>query len=141
MAMAVLLVEDDAMVRVTLADFFEDAGIDLVEADNAEDALAILSDPSQPIDVLVTDLNLGAGDNGLALATKARQRRPELRVVYETGSREMLADRAFSPWERAFYKPFDPAALAAAVSALNNSRRSGCHHQRPAPSNTLASSL
>ncbi|MBL6082824.1 response regulator, partial [Belnapia sp. T18] len=67
--MAVLLVEDDAMVRLTLADFFEAAGIDFLEAGNAEDALAILDDPLQRIDVLVTDLNLGAGDSGLALAT------------------------------------------------------------------------
>jgi DNA-binding NtrC family response regulator len=139
--MTVLLVEDDTMVRLTLADFFEDAGIDFLEAGSAEDALAILDDTSQPIDVLVTDLNLGAGDSGLVLAIKARQRRPDLRVVYETGSRDMLADRAFFPWERVFYKPFDPAALASAVSALNSSPRPGHRHQRPATSNTLASSL
>ena len=139
--MVVLLVEDDAMVRLTLADFFEDAGIDFFEADNAEDALAILDDISQPIDVLVTDLNLGTGDSGLVLASKARQRRPNLRVIYETGSRDMLADRAFSPWERVFYKPFDPAALAATVSTLNRLCRPAHGDQRLAPSNTLASSL
>jgi DNA-binding NtrC family response regulator len=139
--MAVLLVEDDIMVRLTLADFFEDAGIDFLEAGSAEEALTILDDPLQRIDVLVTDLNLGAGDNGLALATKARQRRPGLRVIYETGSPDMLADRAFFPWERVFYKPFDPGALASAVSALNSSPRPEHRHQRPATSNTLASSL
>ena len=139
--MAVLLVEDDTMVRLTLADFFEDAGIDFLEAGNAEDALAILDDPSQRIDVLVTDLDLGAGDSGLALATKARQRRPDLRVIYETGSREMLADHAFFPWEEVFYKPFDPTALASTVSALNSLRQSGHLHQRRATSNTVASSL
>ena len=139
--MAVLLVEDDAMVRLTLADFFEDAGIDFLEVGNAEDALAILDDTSQHIDVLVTDLDLGAGDSGLALAIKARQRRPELRIVYETGSREMLADRAFSSWEKVFYKPFDPVALAAAVSALDSACCPGRGHQRPAISNTVASSL
>ncbi len=126
--MAVLLVEDDAMVRLTLADFFEDAGIDFLEVGNAEDALAILDDPTQRIDVLVTDLNLGTGDSGLALATKARQRRPELRVVYETGSQEMLTDRTLSLSEKVFYKPFDPVALAETVSALNSSRRPGRHH-------------
>jgi len=126
--MAVLLVEDDTMVRLTLADVFEEAGCDLLEASNAEEALAIINDPSQCVDVLVTDLDLGAGDNGLALATKARQRRPKLHVIYETGSPEILAGRAFSPWEKVFHKPFDPMALAATVSALNNSRRSGHRH-------------
>jgi DNA-binding response OmpR family regulator len=123
--MVVLLVEDDTMVRLTLADVFEVAGCDFLEASNAEDAMTILGDPLQPIDILVTDLNLGPGENGLALATKARQQRPELLVVYETGSPEMLAGRALAPWEQAFYKPFNPMALAATVSALSQSHCSG----------------
>jgi DNA-binding response OmpR family regulator len=139
--MAVLLVEDDPMVRLTLADFFEAAGCDFFEASNAEDALTILGDPSQPIDILVTDLNLGPGDNGLALATKARQQRPELQVVYETGSPEMLASRALASWEQVFYKPFDPMALAAMVSALSQPRRSGQSAQRRSAGSTVASSL
>ena len=139
--MTVLLVEDDAMVRLTLADFFEDAGIDFLEAGSAEEALALLDDTSQRIDVLVTDLNLGAGDNGLALAIKARQIRPGLPVIYETGSQDILANRTLFPWEQVFYKPFDPAALATTVSALNRSRGPRHRHQRLAASKTLASSL
>jgi DNA-binding response OmpR family regulator len=139
--MAVLLVEDDPMVRLTLADFFQVTGCDFLEASNAEDALAILGDQSQSIDILVTDLNLGPGDNGLALATKARQQRPELQVVYETGSPEMLASRALAPWEQVFYKPFDPMTLAATVSALSQPRRSGQSAQRRSVESTVASSL
>ncbi|MBL6454461.1 response regulator [Belnapia sp. T6] len=116
--MTVLLVEDDAVVRLTLADFFEAAGFDFLEASNAEDALVILDNLEQPIDVLVTDLDLGPGDNGLALATKAKQKRPGLQVVYETGSEEMLAGRILLSWERVFYKPFDLNALTATVSVL-----------------------
>jgi DNA-binding response OmpR family regulator len=122
--MAVLLVEDDTVVRLTLADFFEAAGCDFLEASNADDAMTILGDPSQPIDILVTDLDLGPGDNGLALAARARQRWPELLVIYETGSLEMLAGRALAPWEQVFRKPFDPMALAAMVSALSQPSRS-----------------
>ena len=139
--MTVLLVEDDALIRLTLGDFFEAAGIDCLEASNAEEALAIIDDPAQHIDVLVTDLDLGVGDNGVALAIKARLRYPRLQVIYETGSPELLAGRAFSPREQVFFKPFDPVALAAAVSALNSSPHPASHHQRLATSNTLASSL
>jgi DNA-binding response OmpR family regulator len=121
--MAMLLVEDDVMVRLTLADFFEAAGCDFREASNAEDAMTILGDPSQPIDILVTDLDLGPGDNGLALATRARQRRPELLVVYETGSLEILAGHTLAPWEQVFCKPFDPMTLAATVKAMSLPRR------------------
>ena len=139
--MAVLLVEDDTLIRLTLSDFFEAAGIECLEASNAEEALAIIDDPSHCIDVLVTDLNLGTGDNGLALAIKARLRWPRLQVIYETGSPELLVGRAFSPREQVFFKPFDPVALAAAVSALNGSIRSEGRHQRPTTPATLASSL
>ncbi|MBL6458883.1 response regulator [Belnapia sp. T6] len=139
--MTVLLVEDDTMVRLTLADFFDAAGLDFLEASNAEDALAILDDPSQPVDVLVTDINLGTGDSGLALAAKARQRRPKLLVIYETGSPETLAGRNFSSWERVFYKPFDPTALAATVSALNGPCRPGRPYYRPSAGENMASSL
>ncbi|MBL6459118.1 response regulator [Belnapia sp. T6] len=139
--MTVLLVEDDTIVRLTLADLFDAAGLDFLEASNADDALIILDDPSQPVDVLITDLNLGVGDSGLALAAKARQRRPKLRVVYETGSPEILAGRDFSPWENVFYKPFDPLALVATVSALNGSRCSGRRSHRRSASKMVASSL
>ncbi|SDB73847.1 Response regulator receiver domain-containing protein [Belnapia rosea] len=139
--MAVLLVEDDTMVRLTPADIFDAAGLDFLEADNAEDAMAIIGDPSKRVDILVADLDLGPGDSGLTLAGKARQRRPRLQVVYETGSPEMLAGHAFSPWERLFCMPFDPVALATMVSALDGTCRPGRRRQRPACSKTVASSL
>jgi DNA-binding response OmpR family regulator len=139
--MTVLLVEDDAMVRLTLADFFETVGLDFLEAENAEDALAIIEDKSQRIDVLVTDLDLGPGDDGLALAKKARLRRPDLLVVYETGSPELFGSHAFSDWEKVFHKPFDPVALAQTVLALDRAWRPARRRQRSAGVKLAASSL
>ena len=139
--MTVLLVEDDAMVRLTLADFLEAAGLDFLETDNAEDALAIIEDSGRRIDVLCTDLDLGPGDDGLALAKKARLRRPELLVVYETGSPELFGSHAFSDWERVFYKPFDPMALAQTLLALDGARRPARRRQRPSAPKLVASSL
>lgn len=139
--MAVLLVEDDALVRLTLADFLEAASLEFLEAGSAEEALAILNNPAQLVDVLVTDLDLGPGENGLTLAIKARRQRPQLRVVYETGSPELLADHALSSWERVFYKPFDPAVLAETVVALRKLPGSERRRQRPACLKIIASSL
>ena len=116
--MAVLLVEDDTMVRLTLADFLDEAGLQLQEADNAGQALAILRDPAQPVDVLVTDLDLGGGDNGLALAQQAKQLLPELQVIYATGSPHILEGHPLAAWEKVFIKPFNPSALVAMVTAI-----------------------
>ena len=63
------------------------------------------------------DLDLGPGDDGLVLAAKARRRWPELQVIYATSSPEKLEGHSVRPWEKVFFKPFDPAALAAAIFA------------------------
>ena len=66
--MPVLLVEDDIMIRLTFSDFFADTDLDILEAANAEDALALVDESAQDVDILVTDLDLGLGANGLTLA-------------------------------------------------------------------------
>jgi DNA-binding response OmpR family regulator len=119
----VLLVEDDTAVRLTLADLLEDAGFDVLEASDAEDAWALIADPAQHIDILVTDLNLGPGDNGLVLAANARSHLPNLQIVYATGSPEVFSGHTLSQWERVFFKPFDPVALVAALSGLSGMNR------------------
>jgi DNA-binding NtrC family response regulator len=123
--MCVLLVEDEAAIRLTLVDFLEDIGLRVLEAGDASTALSILDNPPETITVLVTDLKLGPGDNGLMLAAKARRKMPHLRVVYETGSPEMLRNRMMRPWERVFIKPFDASRLASEVLALDQALQ-GC---------------
>ena len=117
--MTVLLVEDDTAVRLTLAEHLEDLGLQVLDVADAEAALLILAQPPAGLSVLVTDLNLGPGDNGLVLAAKARRRMPELRIVYATGSPEMLRHHIVRPWERIFIKPFDAGRLAVEVEALD----------------------
>lgn len=122
--MCVLLVEDEAAIRLTLVDFLEDIGLHVLEAENASTALSILNNPPEIITVLVTDLKLGSGDNGLMLAAKARRKIPHLRVVYETGSPELLRNRLMRPWERVFIKPFDASRLASEVLSLERALQS-----------------
>ena len=121
--MAVLLVEDDTMVRLTLADFFDDAGIQFQEAGSAIEALAILRKPAHPIHILVTDLDLGGGDNGFVLAQHAKQLLPELQVIYATGSPHILDGHPLANWEKVFIKPFDPSTLVAVVAAMEEQRQ------------------
>ncbi len=76
-----LLVEDDIAARLTLADFPEAAGFQILEAEDVNEALTILDEPVRRIDLLITDVDLGPGDNGLLLAAKARQLLPNLQVT------------------------------------------------------------
>lgn len=123
--MTVLLVEDDPIVRSTLADFLEAAGCMLLEVENTLAALALLGDPSRGIDVLVTDINLGPGDDGLTLAAEARQRFPGLSIFYVTGSPERLIKRPPPSSERVFLKPFNPEDLVLAVQHAVDAKRRG----------------
>lgn len=127
--MPVLLVEDDEAVRSTISEIFMEAGLQVLEAADAADAMVILGDPSQHIDILVTDLDLGPGDDGLALAAQARRELPLLHVIYATGSPERLTGHDFLPREKLFIKPFSPAALADTVCALSSLAARACGRQ------------
>src|SRR3712207_2730154 len=78
-----LLVEDDPLVRTTLAEALGDAGFEVLEAEDAESALGMIA-AHDDLAVLLTDINLPGAD-GFALARAARRLRPRLPVVYASG--------------------------------------------------------
>lgn len=119
----VLVVEDEPAIRLLLCDVLADAGMEVDGADGAESALGVLaaaSDAGERHRVLVTDVNLGRGLDGIALADLARRRVPDIRVLYVTGSPERVLRRPRAPGsgEHVVGKPFASAELAAKVRAL-----------------------
>jgi CheY-like chemotaxis protein len=78
----ILLVEDEALIRLGTADTLGDLGHRVLEAEDAAQALNVLE--SQPVDLMITDIRL-PGMSGVELAATARRRRPELRVVFASG--------------------------------------------------------
>jgi CheY-like chemotaxis protein len=108
-----LLVEDDPLVRTTLAEALSDAGFTVLEAENAEAALGLVA-AHDDLAVLLTDINLPGAD-GFALARAARRLRPDLPVVYASG-RYREADPARALPDAVFLaKPF---SLSSAVATL-----------------------
>jgi DNA-binding response OmpR family regulator len=114
--MRVLIVEDEALIRMLLRDVLEEAGFECREAGDAEGAFDVLNEQSgwKP-DLLVTDYNLGPGPNGGAVAIEARRRVPGLPVVYATGNPECLAAHDLGARDQVLAKPFASAALIAAA--------------------------
>jgi DNA-binding response OmpR family regulator len=131
----VLVVEDEVLVLMLLCDAFEDAGLCVEAAPDAEAALSLLEGSGGGTDkgkvrsralrpgVLVTDLNLGPGADGLSLAAEARRLMPGLPVVYVTGNPDLVSSRGLGPGEVLVPKPFDPIALAEEVRALARAAR------------------
>ena len=112
-----LLVEDDELVRLTVAMTLEDLGFTVLEATTGEAALQQLKTGLDP-DILVTDIDLGPGISGLQLADQVREGWPRLPVVFVTGRTPTLQGRPRREREAYLPKPFEGETLARVVHGL-----------------------
>ena len=87
----ILVVEDDATVRLVLADVLEELGYQVLLASDARPAIPILQSDDR-IDLMVSDVRLPHID-GRKLAEIARGSRPDLKVLFVTGYTEDATDR------------------------------------------------
>jgi len=83
-AYAVLVVEDNAIVRSVAVARFEELGHTVYEAESAAAALELLGSAA-PIDLLFTDVVIPGGMGGFDLARRALELRPRIRVVFTSG--------------------------------------------------------
>ena len=88
---AVVVVEDDAAVRMLVVNLLDELGYTAHQAADARAALPLLESELR-VDLLVTDVGL-PGMNGRQLAEIARQHRPTLKVLFMTGYAETAAER------------------------------------------------
>jgi CheY-like chemotaxis protein len=82
----VLVVEDEALVRMVAVDILEESGLSVREAADADEAIAVLASDAR-IDLLFTDLRM-PGHDGVWLAAQALRQRPGLPILFATGYAE-----------------------------------------------------
>ena len=82
--MSILVVDDEALVRMTTADTLRDAGFIVVEASNTCEALFKFGD-GLVFRGLVTDVEMPGASNGYVLARRARATKPDLAVLVISG--------------------------------------------------------
>ncbi|RYF51808.1 MAG: response regulator [Comamonadaceae bacterium] len=117
----ILAVEDEAPIRMLLAEFIEEMGHSAVMAADGEDAITQLAKHDE-VDLLITDIRM-PGMSGLDLAWLARTKRPEVPIVFITGYAPELNDTplAQEAHTAVLTKPFTLEQLRAAVRrALGN---------------------
>ncbi|WDH32735.1 response regulator [Pseudomonas chlororaphis] len=85
----ILVVEDDAIVRMLIVDVLEELEFKVLEAAGSEEALALLQDSALRIDLMMTDVGL-PGMDGKELAARTRALRPELPVLFASGYAENI---------------------------------------------------
>jgi len=81
----ILFVEDDALVRMDMAQFLRECDYRVHEAADANEAIAALQSKFA-VDLVFTDINLGEGMNGLELAAWTLSNRPGVKVLVTTGA-------------------------------------------------------
>jgi CheY-like chemotaxis protein len=109
----VLIVEDEALVRLVAASMLQDAGFDTLEADTAEDALQVLEE-HEDVRVLFSDVQLPGAMDGVGLAYTVHDRWPGIGLLLTSGGvtlghGQIPADGSFLP------KPYNGQQVVAAV--------------------------
>lgn len=80
----ILIVEDEWLIRMMLSDELRDAGYEVVEASNADEAIAILQ-TGLPIDLVFSDVRMPGSIDGLGLLAFVRSKFSALPVIMTSG--------------------------------------------------------
>jgi CheY-like chemotaxis protein len=119
----ILAVDDNPDVRATVVMQLQGLGYRVREADSAHTALEIL-DGTDRIDLLFTDMIMPGGLNGKELATKARGKRPDLKVLFTSGfpGQSTGPETKFDDTDVLLSKPYRKRDLAKAVEEILTAR-------------------
>jgi two-component system, NtrC family, response regulator AtoC len=118
----VLIVDDESLIRWSLAETLTDEGYGVLEAADGQGALEALRDTPRPVDVVMLDYRL-PDSNGLQLLGKIRTLSPRSRVVMMTahGTPEVIAEAVRLGAVCVVNKPIDMHGVADLVSRVHAS--------------------
>ncbi|UXN75908.1 response regulator (plasmid) [Devosia sp. A8/3-2] len=113
---AVLVVEDEVLIRLDVADQLRDAGYEVLEASNADEAIEILN-VTPSIRLLFTDVDMPGSMDGLKLAAAVRDRWPPVKIIVTSGHR--IVDITEMPDGSMFFsKPYPHLAVLKSMREL-----------------------
>jgi PAS domain S-box-containing protein len=115
----VLIVDDEPTVRMLVTEVLAELGYAAIEAADGVSGLKVLQSDVR-IDLLITDVGLPGGVNGRQMADAARQRRPDLRVLFITGYAENAAIGSgyLEPGMHVLAKPFAMETLTRRIKSI-----------------------
>jgi CheY-like chemotaxis protein len=117
----ILVVENEAIIRVELAAQLTDMGLRVLVACDADQAIALL-DSNRDVSVLLTDVTMPGSMDGLRLAHHVRNRWPPIKILATsgrvgTGVGDLPAGSTF------LAKPYSPQTLKQAITPLLKEKR------------------
>ena len=112
----VLIVEDEILIRMDAVDMIMSAGFDVVEAQNADEAISILEDRLD-ITVVFTDVQMPGSMDGLKLAAAIRGRWPPIKIVATSGLAK-LTENDLPTGSRFLHKPYSADQIVRTLREL-----------------------
>ena len=113
----ILMVEDELLISELVAEVLTESGFHVHAVTSGEMALSYL-DNGPEVDVLFTDINLDGRMDGSTLAKKARERRPDLPIVYCSGQYSVSALSPLMSRSLFLKKPYNPTELCTLFTRL-----------------------
>ena len=114
---AVLVVEDEYLIRMDTSSSLEAAGFIVYEAENAADAIRSL-ELHDDIRLIFTDINMPGSLDGLALAHYVRGRWPPVKIIVTSGYMKIRDSNLLPPGALFVEKPYHPKTIAEKMNAL-----------------------
>ena len=118
MRQLVLIVEDEPLLRMLAVDLVEEAGLEALEATNAEEAITLL-ERTPDTRILMTDIDMPGSMNGLELAWTVSRRWPSISTVLVSG-KQPLAAREMPEGSVFFANPYEPRKMVDLLSKMAN---------------------
>jgi two-component system, response regulator PdtaR len=112
----VLVVEDEALILVLIAEELRDAGFSVLEAPNAAEALRLL-EAHASIRLIFTDIDMPGSMDGLRLCALVRERWPPVRIIVTSGKR-VLDPIALPSGSEFVLKPYAPNGVVETVRSM-----------------------
>lgn len=110
---AVLVVEDEPLLRMMALDLVEDAGFEAIEARDADEAIAML-EAREDITIVFTDVDMPGSMDGLKLAAAIRDRWPPIEIIITSGH-VRLDDDGIPARTVFFAKPYDHSEVTSTL--------------------------
>ena len=113
---AVLIVEDEALVRMDVASLLAEAGFVVYEAGDADEAIGLLEE-HRDIRLIITDVHMPGSMDGLKLAHYVRGRWPPIKIIVASGQ-VMIRDEDMPPGGVFLAKPYHSESIARKVREM-----------------------
>lgn len=116
----VLVVEDETMVRMPIAEYLRDCGYNVVEAGDASEAIAAM-DADTSVNLVFSDIRMPGKMDGIGLAAWFRSHYPDVPVLLTSGYHGGRSSPAAVPGTGFIEKPYSQNQVARRIAALLHS--------------------